>query len=62
MHPENSVEKRKENIGCTIEILKRAHGKATPKTNYQDTKPTTNPRSKTLLENCLPTGQEPKTA
>ena len=30
-------------------ILKRTHGKAAPKTNYQDTKPTGNPTSKTLL-------------
>ena len=33
-----------------IEILKRAHGKTAPKTKYQDTKPTTSPTSKTLLD------------
>ena len=35
--------------GC-IEILKRAHSKSAPKTNFQDTKPTTNPTSNTLLD------------
>ena len=35
--------------GC-IEILKRAHGKTAPKTNYPDIKPTTNRTCKTLLE------------
>ena len=37
-------------IGLYIEILKRAHGKTAPETNYQDTKPTTNPTRNTLLD------------